>query len=105
MIQGDVCLYSFKAPDKRRPVLVLTQNNLISVLNAITIAPITTTILDRQTYVFLDETDGMREECAINLASIQTVPKNKIGSMITHLSPARMWEVREAIKFTFGFDE
>jgi hypothetical protein len=24
MIQGDVCLYTFKEPDKRRPVLILT---------------------------------------------------------------------------------
>lgn len=105
MIQGDVYRYTFKEPDKRRPVLILTRNSLIPVLNAITIAPITTTIRDAGTHVFIDENDGVREVCAINLASIQTVDKNRLGGYITHLSDERMQEVFEAIKFAFGFDK
>ncbi len=104
MIQGDVCLYTFKAPDKRRPALILTRTSLIPKLNAITIAPITTTFRDADTHVALDENDGMREECVINLASIQTVSKEKIGSSITHLSRERMKEVKLAIEYTIGFD-
>jgi len=51
MIQGDVYHYTFKEPDKRRPVLILTRSSLIPELNAITIAPITTTIRDAGTHV------------------------------------------------------
>ena len=47
----------------------------------------------------------MKEVCALNLDWIQTVPKNKLGSYITHLSNERMQEVFEAIKFAFGFDK
>ncbi len=105
MIQGDVYRYTFKVPDKRRPVLILTRSLLISELNAVTIAPITTTIRDSGTHVLIDEYDGMSEPCAINLASVQTVDKNRISGYITHLSDARMNEVFEAVRFTFGFDK
>ncbi len=103
MIQGDVCWHTFKEPDKRRPVLILTRNAAISNLNSVTVAQITTTIRNLDSVVWLNEDDGMREECAVNLDNIQTVPKNKISKIITHLSVEKMREVREAIKFAFDF--
>ena len=42
--QGDVYRYAFRAPGKRRPVLVLTRSSAIPFLTGVTIAPITTTI-------------------------------------------------------------
>lgn len=105
MIRGDICYHTFKEPDKCRPVLILTRTNAISFLNEITIAPITTTVRDNDSSVWLDQLDGMKEVCAINLDYIQTVPKHKLGKAISHLSAERMGEVFEAIKFAFGFDK
>lgn len=105
MIRGDVCYYSFKSPDKRRPVLVLTRTNAISFLNEVTVAPITTTVRDNGSSVWLDEADGMREVCAVNADYVQTVPKQKLGRPMAHLSDDKMDEVFEAIKFAFGFDK
>lgn len=104
MIRGDVCYHTFKEPDKRRPVLVLTRTDAISFLNEITIAPITTTVRENNSSVWLDESDGMREACAVNLDYLQTVPKQKLGKVIAHLSDEKMTEIFEAIKFAFGFD-
>ena len=36
--QGDVYWFKFRAPDKRRPVLVLTRDSAISYLTGITVA-------------------------------------------------------------------
>jgi mRNA interferase MazF len=105
MIRGDICYHTFREPDKRRPVLVLTRTDAVSFLNEITIAPVTTTIRENNSSVWLDETDGMREACAVNLDYLQTVPKQKLGKVITHLSDERMQEVLNAIKFAFGFDK
>lgn len=105
MIRGDIRWHTFKHPDKRRPVLVLTRDVLIPELNVITVAPLTTTIRDESTQVLLDESDGMFEVCSVNLTNIQTVPKDKIGGYVTHLSSEKMQEVFEAIRFTFGFDK
>lgn len=43
MNQGDVYWYTFRAPDKRRPVLILTRSSAIPFLTGITVAAITTT--------------------------------------------------------------
>lgn len=105
MKRGEVRWYTFKAPDKRRPVLVLTRNSSIGVLNAITIAPITSTIRDVPSEVLLDEDDGLANECVANLHSLQTVSKDSLGPLIAPLSEERMREVEEAIKFSLGFEE
>lgn len=68
-----------------------------------TVAPITRALREANTHVFLGESDGMNEDCAVNLSAMQTVPKNKIGLYITHLSSEKMTEVFEAIKFVFNF--
>lgn len=105
MIQGDVCFYIFKEPDKRRPVLILTRDDGISKLNQITVAAITTTIRNNASEVLLNEDDGLFEECVVNLDQIQTVEKRKLGKIVTHLSPERMREVRKAIEFAFNLDK
>jgi mRNA interferase MazF len=104
MIQGDICYHTFKSPDKRRPVLVLTRSFEIPNLTWVTVVPITTTTRNLNTEVWLDEDDGMKEVCAVNLDNIQTVQKEKLGKVITHLSEDRMNEVFEAIKFAFDFE-
>ena len=105
MIRGDVYYYKFKEPNKSRPVLILTRTDVISGLNTVTVSEITTTIRGNNSEVWLDDSDGMSEECVVNLTNIQTVLKEKIRSYVTHLPDERMQEVFEAIKFAFDFDE
>ncbi len=53
MKQGDVYWYTFRAPDKRRPVLILTRTSAIPYLTGITVAQITTTIRETASEVLL----------------------------------------------------
>ena len=66
MKRGEVRWYKFKKPDKKRPVLILTRNSILQYLNAVTIAPITTTIRDIPSEVFLSQSEGMPRDCAVN---------------------------------------
>lgn len=105
MKQGDVYWYTFRVPDKRRPVLILTRSSAIPFLTGITIAPITTTIRVIPSEVLLTpDEDGLFAECAVNADNIQTVQKANLGAFITQLSQERMREVRAAIEFSLGFD-
>jgi mRNA interferase MazF len=104
MKRGEVRWYPFEAPDKRRPVLILTRNSAIGFLSALTVAPVTTTIRSIPTEVRLTREDGMPVECAVNLDNIQTVPKSKLGPLIASLSLERMVRVQRAISFALGFD-
>ncbi len=105
MNRGDVCWYSFNAPDKKRPVLVLTRESAISVLNSITVAPITSTIRSIPTELLLTELDGVPHTCAANFDNLQTVPKSNIGDRITRLTSRRMKEATAAVSFALGLDD
>ena len=105
MNRGDVCWYTFKAPDKKRPVLVLTRNSAIAVLNSVTIAPITSTIRSIPTEVILTKDDGLPNTCAANFDNIQTVPKSNLGDRITRLTTRKMKEAAPAESFALGFDD
>jgi mRNA interferase MazF len=96
--------YTFKAPGKRRPVLILTRDSAIGYLTALTVAPITTTVRDIPSEVFLMSEDGLQTNCVANMDNIQTVPKHRLGSLIAYLSSARMEEVNRAVAFALGLD-
>ena len=99
MNRGEVRWYRFKAPDKKRPVLILTRDSVIKYLGEITVAPITSTIRDIPSEVYLGKEDGMAKDCAINLDHIQTVSKSRIGTLVTKLSRDKLLQVRNAIRF------
>lgn len=103
MKRGEVRWYRFKAPDKRRPVVVLTRDSILAHLGEVTVAPVTSSIRDIPTEVILDESDGMPRRCAVNLDHVQTVAKARLSGMITTLAPARMAEVRKALLFALGW--
>ena len=99
MRRGEVRWYKFSAPDKKRPVLILTRDSIIEYLGEVTVAPITSVIRHIPSEVSLTRDDGMPRDCAINFDHIQTVSKGKIGALITTLSPKKLGQVREAILF------
>ena len=99
MKRGEIRWCKFKAPDKKRPVLILTRDSVLEYLGEVTVAPITSTVRDIPGEVFLSKPDGMTKDCAINFDHIQTVSKGKIGSLITTLSADKLEQVREAIQF------
>jgi len=99
MKRGEIRWYKFKAPDKRRPVLILTRDSILEYLGEVTVAPVTSTVRDIPSEIFLSKQDGMTRDCAINFDHIQTVSKAKIGSLITRLSKEKLEQVREAIQF------
>lgn len=65
MKRGEIRWYTFRPPDKRRPVLILTRDEVIGNLNEIIVAPVTRTIRVLQTEVVLTPDDGMPVVSAI----------------------------------------
>ena len=99
MKHGEIRWYKFIRPDKMKPVLILTRDSVLEYLGEVTVAPITTTIRNIPSEVFLTKVDDMPRDCAVNCDHLQTVSKGKIGSLITSLPPARMADVSQAIRF------
>lgn len=102
MKHSEIRWYKFIKPDKKRPVLILTRDSVLEYLGEITIAPITSTVRNIPSEVFLSKMDGLPRDCAINCDHLQTVSKGKIGSLITTLPPLKMVAVGKAIRFALN---
>lgn len=102
--RGDIRLYRFAPPDKNRPALVLTRNSAIAYLSTVTVAPITSTIRGVPSEVVLNEQDGMKGPCAVNLHNAVTVSQQRLGRRVAQLSSLRMNEVCAALRFALGCD-
>jgi mRNA interferase MazF len=100
--RGEIRWYKFHLPDKKCPVLILTRDSVIGYLAETTVVPITTTIRDIPSELILSKEDGMPKDCALNCDHLQTVAKAKIGSLITTLSPNKMSQVSQAVRFALN---
>jgi mRNA interferase MazF len=103
MKRGEVRWYIFAAPDKRRPVLLLTRESMVRRLNDVTVASITTTIRNLDSEVRLSLADGMLADCVVNCDQIQTLPRHKLGDRITEISAEKLDEVEAATLYALGF--
>lgn len=83
--QGDI--WWAEAEDKRRPVLVVTRSEAISVLTWIVVAPVTTTIRGIPTEIPLDPEHGLDVACVASFDNLQPIRKTfltrRIGALPT----------------------
>jgi len=100
--RGEIRLYRFPAPDKARPVLILTRPSAIGYLARVTIAPVTSTIRSVPSEVVIGPDDGMKQPCAVNLHNVVTVAKEGLGRRLAQLGDQRMREVCRALAFALG---
>jgi mRNA interferase MazF len=100
--RGDICLCRFPAPEKQRPVLILTRAGSIGHLATITVAPITSTVRGIASEVILDIDDGMKGRCAVNLHNATTIAQTRLGRRLAKLGADRMDEVCAALRFALG---
>jgi len=94
LIRGEIRWYTFRLPDKRRPVLILTRDEVLESLNEIIVAPVTRTILGLKTEALLTEEDGMPAACAVNFDHISLGQRDRFGTCLCTLSAERWPEVR-----------
>lgn len=89
-----------EAPDEaRRPYLVLTRDEGISVLNQLLAVPATRTIRNIPTEVVLGVADGMPVDCVLSLDNLRVVRKSCLTDRLITITPDRMREVCEALAF------
>ncbi len=103
--RGEIWQFGFSQPDRRRPVLVLTRQEVIGHLHSVTVAPITRTVRGIPSEVVIGTESGLKTTSAINLDNLATVPKDELHSFIGTVSPQVLDAIREALLFALGFDD
>jgi mRNA interferase MazF len=100
--RGELWTYAFSAPDKRRPVLVLTRQEVIGLLHTVMVAPVTSTIRGAPSEVVMGIAEGLKHESAVNLDHVQTVEQARLVRRVGHASAAKMRDVCRALAVAAG---
>lgn len=95
-------MYEFKPSDKRRPVLVLSNQKIIDLLNYVIVAPISSAIHGSPTEVIVGIEEGLKHTSAINLTGLQAVEKVKLVQFISTLDNVLMAQVCTALSIATG---
>jgi mRNA interferase MazF len=101
--RGEIRWHTFGLPDKQRPILILTRDDVIDRLNEIIVVPATRTIRGLTTEVALTIDDGMPAACALNFDHVSLAQRSRIGPVLCYLAETRWAEVRDALLIACGF--
>ncbi|MBI5498630.1 MAG: type II toxin-antitoxin system PemK/MazF family toxin [Deltaproteobacteria bacterium] len=104
MTRGDIRWYSFRRPDKRRPVLILARDDVLEVVGEVIVVPATRTIRGLSSEVALGLDDGMPVECVLNFDHLTLARRERIGELICPLPPRRWDDIRAALLVACGFE-
>lgn len=100
--RGEIWMHRFKAPDKRRPVLVITRQGAIEVLHTVMVAPVTSTIRGAPSEVLVGADEGLKHASAINLDHLQTVERARLVGYVGSLNAPKMHAVCRALAIATG---
>ena len=103
--RGEIWGYPFAAPDKWRPVLILTRQEVIGLLHIVMVAPITSTIYGAPSEVVVGIDEGLKAESAVNLDHVQTLEQSRLQRYVGHVSPRKMQQVCRALAVAVACDE
>ena len=104
VMRGDVWRYRSKAPDKLRPVVVLTRPEVIGLLHTVMVAPITSSVRGAPSEVLVGTGEGLKHESAVNLDHVQTVERSRLVGYVGSLAPEKMRSVCRALAIAVGCD-
>jgi mRNA interferase MazF len=97
--RGEVWLATL---DKVRPVVVLTRDPMGHFLNAVTVAPVTSTVRGVSTEVLVGPEDGVRLESVVNLDNVQLVARTRFVRRVGQARTATMGAVCRALSIATG---
>jgi mRNA interferase MazF len=85
--RGDVWLAEL---DKLRPLIVLTRDPMGRYLNAVIVAPVTSTVRGVSTEVAVGRADGIRAPSVANLDNLQLIGRERLRRRVGHATPDTM---------------
>ena len=95
-MQGEI--WWAEAEDKRRPVLVVTRSDAVSVLTWVIVAPVTRTIREIPTEVRLGPSHGLPDDCVASFDNLQPIRRSFLTQRAGELQIDELDEICRALQ-------
>jgi mRNA-degrading endonuclease toxin of MazEF toxin-antitoxin module len=87
---------------KRRPVLVLTRDEVLDVRALVTVAEVTTSVRGLAAEVSIENEIGLDEESVVNCDGLHTVPQTMLTERVGAVDGTELARVCAAINYALG---
>lgn len=99
MKRGEIWWADIPPPYHRRPVIILTRDEVLSTIGSIVASVITTTVRDLPTEVALGRAQGLQKYCVANLDNLLTLPRHRFKHLMGACGKEKLLEIERAVKF------
>ena len=82
---------------KRRPVLIVTHNGAITVLNNLVVAPVTSTIRANPTNIAVGAREDIDHDSVASFDNLSAVPQSVLTQRLGAIDPQRLPEICDAL--------
>jgi mRNA interferase MazF len=82
---------------KRRPVLVVSRDEVIPVLNNVVVAPVTSTLRDIPTCIRVGPDEGLDHESVVTFDNLAAVPKSVLTAQLGELGIGGRQKICDAL--------
>ena len=98
MHQGDLWLLSDDRSGKARPALIVTRDRAIPVLDAVIVAPVTTTLRQIPTCIPVGHHHGLTRDSVASFDHLTVVPKSMLMRRLGDLGPGAETAICRALE-------
>lgn len=102
--RGEIWMYTFRPPDKKRPVLVIARQVLLDVLETAIVVPISTKQHGSPTEVELGVAEGLKATCCANFSNVQTVRQRDLVRFVGTIKSDKLHRICHAVAIATGCD-
>ncbi len=97
MNRGDIWLIDLGGRIGRRPVVILTRQNVLQYVNKVTVAEVTTRGKGYPTEIHIDQKANLPKSSFVHADDLHTVPKQRLEKYLGTLEPEVMREVSRKV--------
>ena len=105
MNRGDIWLIDLGGKSGKRPVVIITRQNVIEHLNKVAVVEITTKGKGYPTEVYIDQKGNLPIPSFIQADNIHTVPKSRLVKYLGTLDAETMLEISFKVILALGLEE
>jgi mRNA interferase MazF len=100
--RGEIWLYEFHKPEKRRPVVIISRQEVIELIDTVMVAPVRSSIRGAPSEVVVGTVEGLKHESGVSLDHVQTVEKRRLRGYVGRLGPSKMAAICRALAVATG---
>lgn len=105
MNRGDIWFIDPGGKSGKRPVVIITRQNIIEHLNKVSVVEITTKGKGYPTEVYIDQKGNLPISSFVQTDNIHTVPKNRLIKYVGTLDAATMGEISFKVILALGLED